>query len=131
MTLALVCIGLLGVLVFALGFGVSMQRRSAKMGAGVPDDPTSPLLKWSRAHGNTCEYAAMLAVLMYLLALTPQPAFVYTMMVMATFSRYLFAAGMILPATLAKPNPMRFLGALGTYLFGLGLAVMLLVSVLA
>ncbi|MEN7342920.1 MAG: MAPEG family protein [Pseudomonadota bacterium] len=130
MTLALVCIGLLGLLVFGLGFGVSLQRRGAKLGVGVPTDPESGLTKWARAHGNTCEYAPMLAVIMYLLALAPQPAFVYTMMIMATFSRYLLAAGMILPATLAKPNPMRFLGALGTYLFGLGLVIALLVSAL-
>ncbi|MFK8051385.1 MAG: MAPEG family protein [Woeseiaceae bacterium] len=128
MTLALICIGLLGVLVFGLGFGVSMQRRKLKQGYAVPDDDASGLVKWNRAHGNTCEYAPMLAVIMYLLALNPQPAFVYTMMIMATFSRYLVAAGLIFSASLTKANPARFLGALGTYLFGMGLTIMLLID---
>lgn len=128
MTLALVCIGLLGLLVFGLGFGVSMQRRKSGLGVGAPDDNSSGLVRWGRAHGNTCEYAPMMAIVMYLLALSPQPLFVYTMMIMATFSRYLFAAGLIFSETMAKPNPARFLGALGTYLFGLGLTIMLLVD---
>jgi hypothetical protein len=48
------------------------------------------------------------------------------MCVAATACRYLHAAGMILPATLAAPNPMRFVGALGTYVTGIALTVALL-----
>jgi len=40
----------------------------------------------------------------------------------------LHAAGMVFPESLAKPNPMRFVGALGTYLTGIMLAVALLVG---
>ncbi|HJY84784.1 MAG TPA: MAPEG family protein, partial [Candidatus Binatia bacterium] len=40
-----------------------------------------------------------------------------------TASRYLHAAGMIFSPTLAKPHPLRFVGALGTYLGGLALCI--------
>ncbi len=41
----------------------------------------------------------------------------------ATASRYLLALGLIIAPTLNKPEPLRFLGALGTYVCGLALCV--------
>jgi len=35
----------------------------------------------------------------------------------------MIVAGLIFPKTMATPNPMRFIGALGTYDFGLALAI--------
>ena len=131
MSIPMICIALLGLLLILLGFGVSMQRRNAKRSLGVPDDPADPLLKYARAHGNTAEYAPILAILIFALAQSPQPGWVLGVMMLATLSRYLFAAGMILPASLAKPSPMRFYGALFTYLSGLTLALVLLVQSLA
>ena len=49
-------------------------------------------------------------------------------MVGATASRYPLATGIILSSTLEKPHPLRFLGALGTYMFGLALCGSLLMS---
>jgi len=46
-------------------------------------------------------------------------------MVLATVSRFLIALGLVFPATLAKPNPLRFVGASGTYVFGLGVALLM------
>ncbi|MBW2290166.1 MAG: hypothetical protein JRG90_20420 [Deltaproteobacteria bacterium] len=46
----------------------------------------------------------------------------------ATASRYLIAIGLILSPTLEKPHPLRFVGALGTYLAGFGLCAALLSS---
>jgi hypothetical protein len=40
-----------------------------------------------------------------------------------TACRYMHAIGMIAFATLAKPNPMRFIGAVGTYIGGIALCV--------
>ena len=65
MTTALVCISLLGLLVFGLGFGVSTVRGRTQTLTGSSGDPTDSLHKLTRAHGNTTEYAPMLAVLMY------------------------------------------------------------------
>ncbi|MEL7025131.1 MAG: MAPEG family protein [Pseudomonadota bacterium] len=123
MNIATFCIAALGFLVLSMGFGVSLQRRSAKTGLGTPDDPAHPLTRWSRAHGNTAEYAPMLAILIYLVAQPGAPLWVSVCAVGATVSRYSMFASMAFAPTLAKPNAGRFLGALGTYLFGTGLVI--------
>ena len=128
MTAATICIGLLGLLLFGLGIAVSLTRGSAQRVIGHSDDPTDRLHKLCRAHGNAAEYVPMLALLIYVLgARGPAPWMVWTFVAATTF-RYLHAAGMIVPATLAAPNPMRFVGALGTYVAGFALVIALLVG---
>jgi uncharacterized membrane protein YecN with MAPEG domain len=127
MLTALICIALLALLVFGLGFMVSLARKKTKTVAGCPDDPSSPLYKAVRAHGNTIEYAPMLAIIIYCLG-TLSPAFwLQGCMVLATASRYLLAYGLLVP-TMSKPNRFRFLGALGTYVFGFVLSAALLLA---
>jgi len=65
MTTAIVCTALLEFLLFLLGLGVSAARGGAATGA-YPNDPADPFFKRIRAHGNTAEYAPMMAVLMLL-----------------------------------------------------------------
>jgi hypothetical protein len=128
MHVAVVCTALLGLLVFGLGLGVSALRGSTNTVFGYTSDPTDRLCKMVRAHGNAAEYAPMLAVLFLFLGVLRQPpTWVVWTFVIATVSRYLHAAGMIFPATLATPNPLRFVGALGTYLAGVALVVATLV----
>ncbi len=118
-SIAIGCVAALGLLVFGGGLAVSMQRMRAQQITGFDPDPTDPLYKAVRAHGNTIEYAPFLAVLMlYLGAHAPAPWVTWTM-VAATASRYLLVIGMVAYPTMAKPNPPRFFGALGTYVFGL------------
>ena len=121
MVTALTCVGLLGILVFGLGFAVSLTRGRTGRAAGTPDEPSDTLHKLVRAHGNTTEYAAMLAVLILVLGSREPSTWGIVSMVGATASRYLIVAGIVLSSSLEKVNPVRFLGALGTYLFGLGL----------
>jgi len=128
MTTALVCIGLLGLLVFGLGFAVSLTRSRTDIAFGAPGDPTDPLQKVVRAHGNTAEYAAMLAVLIYVLGARSPATWVLWCMGLATASRYLIAIGLVLSPTLEKPHPLRFVGALGTYLTGFALCAALFAS---
>ena len=128
MTVALTCIGLLGLLLFALGFAVSMTRGRSNVVVGHPDDPTDALHKIVRAHGNTAEYAAMLAILMLAVASQGPATWALWCMGLATLGRYLIAAGIVASPTLEKPHPLRFTGALLTYLGGLGLSVALLLS---
>jgi uncharacterized membrane protein YecN with MAPEG domain len=128
MTIATICIALLALLLFGLGLTVSLTRGSAQRIIGYSDDPTDRLHKLCRAHGNAAEYVPILAVLIYILAARGPAAWITWTFVAATAFRYLHAAGMIFPATLAAPNPMRFLGALGTYVAGFVLALALLVS---
>ncbi len=128
MTIATICIALLALLLFGLGLAVSLTRGSAQRIIGYSDDPTDRLHKLCRAHGNAAEYVPILAILIYILGARGPAAWITWTFVAATVFRYLHAAGMIFPATLAAPNPMRFLGALGTYVAGLVLAIALLVS---
>jgi uncharacterized membrane protein YecN with MAPEG domain len=126
MSVALICIALLGLLVVGLGLAVSVTRGRTGRIVGYSDDPADPLHKVVRAHGNTCEYAPMLAVLMLALGAREPATWILWVMGITTASRFLFAAGMILSPTLARPHPLRALGATGTYLGGIALGVALL-----
>jgi hypothetical protein len=128
MSIPLTCIALLAFLSIGLAFAVSLYR--AKTGTVYSNniDPEDSLYKVVRAHGNTVEYAPILAILIYVLSQTDQPGWVIWCMVLATFFRYLFVMGLLIPKTMAKPNPMRFIGALGTYLSGFGLSAALLIQ---
>ncbi len=128
MTVALICIALLGLLVFGLGLGVSLTRGRTNAVIGSSEDPTDFLHKLVRSHGNTAEYAAMLAVLIFLVGSRSPATWALWCMGIATASRYLIAVGLILSPTLERPHPLRFIGALGTYLAGFALCAALLVS---
>jgi uncharacterized membrane protein YecN with MAPEG domain len=120
---AVICVALLGLLVFGLGLMVSLTRGSSKTNFGYAIDPTDRLYKLVRAHGNAAEYAPMMALLiLYLGTRNPGTWLVWTF-VLATASRYLHAIGMIQCPSLDRPHPLRFAGALGTYVTGLVLAV--------
>ena len=129
MTAALVCTALLGLLVFGLGLGVSALRGSTGTNIGHQLDPGDPLHKMVRAHGNATEYAPMLAILMLTIAGRGATPWMVWTFVAATLSRYLHAAGMLLSSSLDRPQPLRFVGALGTYVTGLALVVALLLVV--
>ena len=82
-----------------------------------------------RAHGNATEYAPMLAILMLAIATRGATPWMVWTFVAATVFRYLHAAGMLLSPSLDRPQPLRFVGALGTYVTGLMLVVALLLVV--
>jgi uncharacterized membrane protein YecN with MAPEG domain len=123
MRVAILCTALLGLLLFLLGLAVSMTRGRTGVVAGSPSDPADPLFRMIRAHGNTAEYAPMLAVLFLLVGERNPATWPLWVMGIAVLSRYLIAIGMIAGPTLAKPNPLRFVGALGTYVTGVALCV--------
>jgi uncharacterized membrane protein YecN with MAPEG domain len=131
MSIPLVCIGLLALLVFALGFRVSMARAKERTMYEYTADPQSTLYKAVRAHGNATEYVPTIALLIYILSTMQIASWVLWCMVLITLFRYLAAAGILFPQTLAKPNPMRFIGALGTYIAGFGLCIALLLKALS
>ena len=93
MEAALICVALLGILLFGLGFTVSITRGRTNTAAGSSGDPTDRLHKLVRAHGNTSEYVAMLAVLILVLGTREPSTWGVVSMVGATASRYLLAAG--------------------------------------
>ena len=69
MSIAIISVALLGILIFALGFGVSLQRGSTQTVIGYDDDPTNTLYKSVRAHANATEYAPMMAILIMVIGM--------------------------------------------------------------
>ncbi len=125
---ALYCVAVLGALLFGMGPVISAQRGKTGAFIGYEAEPTNSLYKWIRAHANTAEYAPFLAVLiLYLGAHQPADWVIWTMIAVTAF-RLIFVAGLVLPATMAKPNIMRFVGAAGTYFAGLALCAALLIG---
>lgn len=129
MTIAVICIALLGLLLFGLGLFVSVQRGNSNVMTGVSEDPASMLNKAVRAHGNTAEFAPLLAVLILYLGMAEPGVWVIGAMILAVLSRYIMALGFLVCRTLAEPHPLKVVGALGTYLAGLWLSVAALLNV--
>ncbi len=123
MTVAITCCALLGLLLFGLGMAVSGTRGSTNVIVGHSPDPGDRLHKLVRAHANTAEFAPMLAVLMLIAGMRAPATWVEWTMIAATACRYLIVAGLLLSPSLAQPHPLRFAGALGTYVTGLALVV--------
>ena len=124
---ALICAAVLGILLFGLGLAVSVMRFREGAVSGCDPDPAKLLYKLIRGHANTAEYAPFLALLfLYLGARSPSTATV-SLIVAATLCRCLLVVGLIAWPTMAKSNPARFIGALGTYLTDFALCVTLLV----
>ncbi|HWP19070.1 MAG TPA: MAPEG family protein [Burkholderiaceae bacterium] len=123
---ALICTAVLGALVFGLGFAISGTRFARRRLSGHPDDPRDLLHRLVRAHGNATEYAPFLAVLFLYFGAQDPDRLTVALIVGATVARVLHAAGLIAWPGMDRPNPLRFLGAIGTYLCGAALSVILL-----
>lgn len=125
-TTALLCTAILGVLVFGLGSLISALRFAEQRLAGHADDPGNLLHKVVRAHGNATEYAPFLAVLFLYLGTQAPSRAVLGLIIAATACRLIHALGLIAWPSIARPNPARFIGAMGTYVCGLVLCLRLL-----
>jgi uncharacterized membrane protein YecN with MAPEG domain len=119
LNVAYICVALLGILVLGGGFYVSLWRNRTKIVQGYPDDPSHGLHKAVRAHGNTVEYAPVLALIIYIAGLHNPPLWILVCMVGVTIARYLLYFGLLLSPTIARPQPLRFIGALLTYILGI------------
>lgn len=125
--IVLVCVAILGLLLFGLGLAVSVARFCERTGSGCKADPANLLTKLVRTHGNTAEYAPFLAALfLYMGAHTPT-GIELALIVGATACRCLVVVGLLVWPSMSAPNPARFIGALGTYLCGAALCIALLV----
>lgn len=120
------CVAALALLLFGLSMAITCVRLRMNVLVGSPADPASLLTKLVRTQGNTAEYAAILALLMLAQGAGPKPGWVTALMLLAVGARVLFAIGMLTCESLAKPNIVRGLGAGGTYVAGIGLALALL-----
>lgn len=122
----LYCTAALGCLLFLLGFSVSILRFRTRIGSGPAPDRNAPLNRVIRAHANTAEFAPFLAVLFLYFGWRGPSDMALWLIVAATTCRFLLVIGLIAWPSLGKPNPARFVGALGTYVFGAALSLLLL-----
>ena len=133
MMIAVICVTIIGLMVFGLGLLVSLRR--GKPGGemilfGIGNDPASPLAKASRAHVNVCEYGPLMAIMMlYLGSAYPRP-WVFGIIVFAVVARIVQAIGFLTCESLVKLYSVKIAGALLNYLSGALLCVAMAASVM-
>jgi uncharacterized membrane protein YecN with MAPEG domain len=128
-TIQIVCIALMGVMLFLLGANVTRHRIiRGDTGNQAPTDPADRMYIAQRAHGNASEYVPTLAVLILVCATLTSSRWLDVLAVAALGFRSLHALGMLTSKTLAGPVLMRDIGATGTYLTGVALGVTTLVA---
>lgn len=125
MTTAIICTAILAAMLFLLGLNVSRMRGvTAKAGGSqFPDDPASPLLIAIRAHGNAAEYIPTLILLFLLVGARSPAAVAIPLIAGATAARVVHAYGLLTAPSMAAQTTGRLAGAMGTYVFGVALAV--------
>lgn len=123
MATAVLCVVAMVLLIFVLGFWVSIQRGRTNVITGIQTDPTSGLNKAVRAHGNAAEFVPVLAILTLYLGTQDVAAWAGWAMIVAAVSRYLTVIGFLTCKTLEKPHVLKALGALGTYVAGIAMCV--------
>jgi uncharacterized membrane protein YecN with MAPEG domain len=129
-TLQIVCVALLGMLLFLLGANVTRHRAlRGDTGNQMPTDPADRMFIAQRAHGNAAEYVPTLCVLLLVCGTLSDGWWVDVLAVAAVVARLSHAVGMLTSRTLATHGPLRDIGALGTYVTGIALAVTAVVVV--
>jgi uncharacterized membrane protein YecN with MAPEG domain len=124
-----VCIALMGVLLFLLGANVTRHRAiRGATGNQQPTDPADRMYIAQRAHGNASEYVPTLAVLVVVCATLTEGWWLDTLAIAALVARLLHALGILTSKTLAGHGPVRDAGAMGTYLTGVLLGITALVA---
>ena len=127
----LICTGILVLLYFALALNVSRMRGQTKTGIGTGDDPSGPLNKAVRAHGNAAEYIPIFVALFLYLLLSGTGGWLEWVAIIVTECRLLQAMGMLMTKTFnAPPHPLRSIGTIGTYVGGFIFGVVLILRAL-
>jgi uncharacterized membrane protein YecN with MAPEG domain len=123
-TIVIICIAVMGLLVFGLGANVTRHRAvRGSSGPQMPTDPADRLLIAQRAHGNAAEYVPTLIGLLVVCSTLTGGWWLDVLAITATTARVVHAYGMLSSATLAAHGPVRDSGAMFTYLAGLALGV--------
>jgi uncharacterized membrane protein YecN with MAPEG domain len=130
-TVTIICIALMGILLFLLGANVTRHRALTGKSGGnqMPTDPSAPLLIAVRAHGNAAEYIPTMIVLLLVCSALSDSWWVDVLAIAALVVRTAHAAGMLTSKTLASHGPLRDVGAMGTYAVGLALGVTAIVAI--
>jgi uncharacterized membrane protein YecN with MAPEG domain len=129
-TLQIICVALLGLLLFLLGANVTRHRAMrGATGNQMPTDPSDRMFIAIRAHGNAAEYIPTLCVLLLVCAAISDGWWVDVLAVSAVVARYLHAADLLTSPSMASHRITRDIAALGTYVTGVALAVTAIASV--
>lgn len=128
-TVVIVAIALQAILVFLLGANVTRHRaRRGPTGNQFPTDPTDPMLKAIRAHGNAAEYIPTLLALLIVCAMLTEGWWLDTLAIIAVAARVLHAIGLLTSPTLAEHGALRDVGAAATYAVGIALGLTALIA---
>lgn len=130
MTIAVISVAIMAIMLFVLGFLVSLRRGGEDTITGMSDDPTNPLRKAVRAHGNNAEWVPILAILMLYLGANEPALWVEIVIGVVALGRVAAGIGFLICETLAKPHPLKVFGALTTYIGGTLMAVMAALTVI-
>ncbi len=123
----LICTAILVILYFALAANVSITRGRTKTGLGMGSEPSGPLVKAVRAHGNAAEFIPIFVTLFLYFLMSGAGGWIVWVVIGVTVCRVLHAIGMLASSDFnGPPHPLRAVGALGTYLGGLALGGALL-----
>lgn len=132
MAYALVSVACLALLQILLALNCSLNRIMLKKSHGCDEDPANSLYRAIVAHRNACEYGPILCILLLVCSGiaamgTELPAWSTWLGPALVFIRVSHAAG-ILFFNLRRPNALRRLGAIGTYVLSLVLCGLIVYS---
>jgi uncharacterized membrane protein YecN with MAPEG domain len=123
MNITVLSSGLLALLYAALSVNVSITRLRKRRDSSITD---AQLTKAIRAHGNASEYIPLLIASFLFLGVSGSTPTLAAISVLATISRVAHAAGMFRIANVSERHPLRYYGALGTYVCLFAVAVLIL-----
>ena len=125
----IVCIALMGILLFTLGANVTRHRAiRGATGDQMPTDPEDRMFIAQRAHGNASEYIPTLIGLLIVCSTLTDGWWLDALAITATSARLAHAIGLLTSSTLAEHGPVRDAGAMLTYLAGVALGVTAIVA---
>ena len=132
MAYALVSVACLALLQILLALNCSLNRIMLKKSHGCDEDPANSLYRAIVAHRNACEYGPILCILVLVCAGIsamgiPLPTWSAWLGPALVLIRVCHAAG-ILFFNLRRPNALRRLGAIGTYLLSILLCGLIVYS---
>lgn len=127
MKIAILCTAFLALLQVGLALSISRMRWKYKLSVGVPEDSDHPMCRVRTAFSNCAEWHPTLIALMVILQMGGGPSWSVWLSPLAVAARYCLVLGLVTFSN-KRPNMARFLGALGTYLSVLLLAVLILVT---
>jgi uncharacterized membrane protein YecN with MAPEG domain len=124
MNILVLCSGLLALLYAVLSVNVSLTRQRKQKDSSITE---AQLTKAIRAHGNASEYIPLFIASFLFLGISGSSPALAVVAVLATVSRLAHAAGMFRIANVSERHPLRYYGAIGTYvcLFAVAVAVLL------